>query len=97
MAYGTRESRHGGSIRTFTPDDTKDTIYINACFGGGPYSVIKERIQEKWPGITDDELLFGAEHINTDCIGYDKYDPSDYSDYIVITASKDYFLRMNQK
>lgn len=92
MGYRTRN----GSIRTFTPDDNKDTLYINT-WNGTSLENIREGIQTKWPGIKDNELNFEAEHIQTDCIGYDRYDSSDYTDYLVVRASEEYFVRIKNE
>jgi hypothetical protein len=95
VAHGVRYSGIA-EIRTFRPDDTEDTIYIN----GDNYwdlSEIRGKILEKWPGIEESEISLSAEHVHTDCIGYDKYDPSDYTNYIVIIASKSYFARIKAK
>ena len=76
------------TIRTFRPDDTKKEFYI-------PHSSrpddIYLRAHAKWPGIIDEEITITAEHIQTYCIGYDRYDPSDYTNFLRITASDEYF------
>jgi hypothetical protein len=91
MAHGTRAGSLGHTIRIFSPDDTEDTLYIPS---GICASSIGEKIQAKWPGIKLDEFYFSAEHIQTDCLGYDHYDFMDYTDYIRITARPSYFQRM---
>ena len=31
-----------------------------------------------------DDFVISAEHIHTECLYYDRYDPSDYENFIVI-------------
>jgi len=81
---------------TFWPDDTEDTIYFSS-YGNTSWDFIRGKISEKWPGINDNELTFSAEHIQTHCVGYQRYDPSDYSNFIVVTAQKSYFDRTKKK
>lgn len=78
MGYGKRTPN---GINTYWPDNDEDTIYLR-----GPIELqdILETIQSKWPGCPMNEIEIEAEHINTDCIGFDVYDPSDYTDFIVI-------------
>ena len=85
MGYGTRD----GGIRTFWPDDTDTEIYIAA---GGMFApainlgdLLVERIYEKWEGASLNNIEITAEHIHTDCLGYDLYDPGDYTTFIKIT------------
>lgn len=83
-------------IKTFEPDDTESIMHIADNWGGVELTAVRERIQAKWPGINDDELIFTAEHIQTDCIDYDRYDlydPANYTNYIVIHAYAAYFER----
>lgn len=84
MGYGTRPNRLGGDIRTYWPDDDDNTIYIES--GTCPtLADIQARIDEKWPGASAANIEFGSEEINTDCLGYDMYDPSDWTNFIIIT------------
>ena len=92
MAHGTRE----GGIQTFWPDDTEDTLYIDNGLFESSLEEIWKKIRAKWPGIKMSELSFGAEHIHTNCLGYDLYDSSDYTNFICIKASLEYFKRINQ-
>lgn len=91
MARGTRPGGSGHTITTFTPDDTEDTIYLSEY---SSFLDIYNKTNEKWPGIQLTEVTLHAEHIHTDCLGYDKYDPMDYTNYIVITADSSYFKRI---
>jgi hypothetical protein len=88
MTYATRDNGH---IRTFSPDDTSDTMYIETY--GIDIDEILSKANEKWPGIQNNEITIHAEHIQTDCLGYDQYDVFDYTDFIVVEASAEYIKR----
>ena len=81
MGYGTRAN---GTIKTFTPDNDENTIYLSASILDYTLQEIIELIQEKWPDCSFDDITIEAEHIHTDCLGYDLYDSGDYTDYIII-------------
>lgn len=82
MGYGTRQ-QWGGTIKTFWPDDTDDEMYLT---GSSQHSLaaIIEMCREKWPDTDFNDLLFESESIHTDCLDYNRYDPMDYTDFIVI-------------
>jgi hypothetical protein len=86
MGYGTRDG-----TRTFEPDNADECFYLRSGFS---LQEILEQAQTKWPGISPAELNIKAEHIQTDCLGYDLYDSSDYTNFICITASDSYFERL---
>jgi hypothetical protein len=77
------------SIRTFTPDDGPRIFYIAYT---AKLEQILELAQIKWPGITPSQIDIEPQHIHTDCLGYDRYDPGDYTNYLAITAAEDYQL-----
>lgn len=83
MGYGTRPNRLGGDIRTFWPDDTDTEMYLDAS-QIWTLSEIQARIEEKWPGASNENIIMTAEKIHTDCLGYDLYDASDWTDFIII-------------
>lgn len=74
-------------IRNFTPDTTKDTLYIQASDGYGPtLAELVERAREHFGEAVDlDHLEIEAQHIHTRCLTYDQYDAGDYDDFIVVT------------
>ena len=77
--------RRGTAIRDFEPDNTADVLYLRADAYGTLYDVLKAA-QNKWgPHSGIEKIKIHAEHIHTECLGYDRYDPSDYTDYIVLT------------
>lgn len=75
---------------TFWPDDTHDTLHLTEA----NLETVLERAAEAWPGILPREIAISSEHIQTKCLGYDLYDPSDYTDFILIKADASYFERV---
>ncbi len=69
---------------TFWPDDTDTEMYLSSeCYNNLPF--ILNKIKEKWPKASFEDIEISAEYIHTDCIGYDRYDPSDYTKFLLIT------------
>jgi len=67
----------------FWPDDTDTEMYLNSDMTNNlPY--ILNRIKEKWPKDNLENIEISAEYIHTDCIGYDRYDASDYTKFLLI-------------
>jgi len=85
MGYGIRSGGIGGSIRTFWPDDTDDKMYIQADTVTLTLAHLLDKIQDKWPGASAENITITPEKIHTDCLSYDLYDAGDYTDFIVIT------------
>ena len=85
MGYGTRQSYFGNgnnSIRTYWPDDTDNQFYLTE---GYSLADIIQKAKDKWgPDIDLDDLILNPEHIHTDCLGYDRYEPSDYTNFICV-------------
>jgi hypothetical protein len=84
MGYGTRD----GGIRTFWPDDTDTEMYIPTDFWHGSPPIMADLLQkiyEKWADAALTQIQITSEHIHTDCLGYDLYDPGDYTTFIKIT------------
>lgn len=74
-----------GRIKEFWPDNDDKTMYLT-----GEYSLacILELIKEKWGEEVDmDKIHINSEYIHTNALGYDRYDPSDYTEFTVITKS----------
>jgi hypothetical protein len=89
MAHGTRPGTLGHTIRTYRPDDGPRIFYVETS---ETLDRIFELAEEKWPGIKLNQIRIEAEHIQTDCLGYDRYDSGDYTNYLSITATEDYKL-----
>lgn len=67
----------------FTPDDTDTKMYIS----GETYVTLQEildKAKEKWPDAKPEQIMIDPQHIHTHALGYDRYDPSDYTNYIVL-------------
>jgi hypothetical protein len=78
-----RTTRPGTSITDFQPDDTDTKMYLNSTIHYHLQQLL-EMIKEKWPAADLDKIVIGAEHIHTECLGYDRYDPGDYTNFILI-------------
>lgn len=79
--------RHG-RIKTFWPDDTDDRIHLesdhNLCL-----ETIIEKVKTKWgDDISLSDINITSSFIHTDCLYYDGYDPSDYTNFIIIDYNK---------
>lgn len=83
MGYSTRQGLWGGTIKTYWPDDTEDTMYLTSNSQHSLAAIINV-CKEKWPDTDFNDLLFESEKIHTDCLDYDLYDSSDYTDFIII-------------
>ena len=75
--------RNKGQIKDFWPDDDANTMY--RLSGNDSLQEIIELAQEKWPGSSLEDITVSAEKIHTSCLTYDLYDPSDYTDFVIIT------------
>ena len=75
--------KHG--VKGFFPDDDADTMWVSRA---KPLSEIITMIEEKWPGVTLDQIWIECEYVQTSHIGYDLYDPTDYDTYIVVRRLK---------
>ena len=78
-----RYTRPGTQITDFRPDDTDTEMYIPSAFGTS-LSELLERAKVKWPTATLDNIEITSEKIHTECLGYDRYDAGDYTDYIIL-------------
>lgn len=77
------EKQHLTTIRCFEPDDDDNTMHLQ---GAQSLSEIIDAARAKWgEGISLDDISITPEHIHTRCLGYDKYDPADWTDFLVVT------------
>lgn len=81
MGYTTRP---GTQIRDYWPDNTDTKIYIHCDTAAPTLAEILQEIEEKWPGSSAENIRISAEKIHTHCLGYDLYDPMDYTNFLVI-------------
>lgn len=79
MGYSTRSC---GNIRTFWPDDTENSFYIESS---ASIQDILDRARRTWPQADLNNIRIEAQHIHTDCLGYDQYDSSDYTNFLCIS------------
>ncbi len=86
MGYTTRTHRHG-ETKHFWPDDNEHEFWLKSDMQPS-LAMILNMAKEKWPGIDPNDILIEAEKIHTDCIGYDLYDPGDYTNFIRISQSQ---------
>lgn len=88
MGYYTRSGRypHSEGIRCYEPDSTETEFYSNAEFGPTLKDALEAAAEHFKCSIQDliEDADIYAEHIHTDCLGYDCYDSSDYTNYIRI-------------
>ena len=75
-------------IEYFEPDNDENTLYVKCGYNSWSIQEVLQLIQEHFnvnqeSAILDFEIT--AEYIHTDCIGYDSYDPGDYTNYLCIT------------
>lgn len=83
MGYTTRNN---GQITDFWPDDDDSTLWIE---DGATLFEIQDRIHEKWgENMTSLEFRFTSEYVHTQCLGYDRYDPTDYTRFLRISLVK---------
>ena len=78
--------RNGGNIKDYWPDDDESTIYRASC--SDTLQEIMDMAKEKWPEASLEDIEISSEKIHTSCLTYDCYDPSDYTDFIVIKNTK---------
>lgn len=85
--------RAGTEITDFWPDDSDTEIYLEDSIT--TLQDIIDKAQEKWPTMPFSEVQINPKKIHTHCLYYDRYDPSDHTDFIVLTcdneAVKEYF------
>ncbi len=79
MGYSTRNN---GQIKDFWPDDDESTMYFS---NDETLEDIFDKACEKWPGILMEELKISSEYIHTSCLTYDRYDPSDWTNFLRIS------------
>ena len=75
-------------ITSFTPDNTADALFI-PCYGPVDMSELIEEAKKHFgERFVLSNMRIEPRHIHTNCIGYDVYDPGDYTHYLVITIAE---------
>ena len=79
---------YNGHLKGFTPDDGPDHFYIDADTAPSLNEIIL-RAEEKWGlEFNDSNITIEAEHINTRCLGYGRYDPGDHDNFLKISITR---------
>jgi len=79
------EYKAANGTRSFEPDDTATEFYMAGNYSATPLSYILEKARDKWGADIDiDQICIEPEYIHTACLGYDCYDPGDYTNYLRI-------------
>jgi len=79
--------RNNGCIKDYWPDNTDTVIYLNAA-DDYDLAAIMQVIKNNWPDATPEDIRITSEYIHTECLTYDSYDSSDYTNFIVLTYRK---------
>lgn len=75
---------HSDNIRCFTPDNTPTRLYIEGGYGISLDEILDRARDHFGRQVTIEDLELSAEHIHTRCLGFDAYDPTDWTDYLII-------------
>lgn len=70
------------------PVETENDMWINGHHTSYPLQEILDKIQEKWPGISLDDVEIQPYHHHELAIHYDLHDPSDYTTYLYISKKE---------
>ncbi|GEM_PF-4170224 len=77
-------------------ESSKDELYIQGN-DHTDFEDLWQKAQKKWPGIKMEELEIAPEYVHTHHLNYDRYDPSDYTNFLRLTAKPSYFQRMGER
>lgn len=79
------EYRDTRNIKHYEPDNSDNTLYIRTSDTRNiTMDELLEKIQNHFGDVSMSNLAISSEYIHTRCITYDKYDPGDYDNFIVI-------------
>lgn len=76
------------AANSYTPVNDENTLFISANDVAVDFDEIRDQINahfgrfHKKAELAD--FTFEAQHIHTECLGYDRYDPGDWTNYLVI-------------
>ena len=71
----------GGQV-DHIPEDTEKEMWIENN-GGLTMQGMVYRCNQKWPGVSLEDINIKPVHHHEYCVYYDLHDPSDYVDYLV--------------
>ncbi len=75
----------GTEIENYIPDNDENTLFVESGFTYGTIDNLLDSIKEHFgEDVKLSDLHITAEHIHTSCLGYDRYDPGDYTNYIKV-------------
>lgn len=74
--------RFGTNIQCFQPDDDANNLWLQYDIEL-PYLLSQIR-QHFGEDAKLEDFCIAPEYIHTDCLGYDRYDPGDYTNYLHI-------------
>lgn len=70
------------------PKDTSTTIYLSSSMNYSMLDILDKIYEHFGPTIGLGNIIISAEHMQISCFGYDRYDSTDYMDFIVITLAE---------
>lgn len=70
--------------RFYTPDNDENTLYIQSEPKWSFSQILEEIKLHFGEDSTFEQFKISSEKIHTDYLGYDCYDSSDYTDYLII-------------
>lgn len=74
------------SIKDYWPDNDENTLYLSgSCTLSDVLNAAKEHFGDRYD---EDFITIEAEHIHTSCLTYDLYDPSDFTDFIIVSLDE---------
>lgn len=76
------EDDHG--IRCFAPDDTETKVHIANYMGATLQELLEVARSSFGEDVSLSDISITSEHIHTRCLGFDAYDPDDWTDYLVL-------------
>lgn len=69
-------------VNCFSPDNTDTSFYV--AYSASVADILAQA-QKKWgDDLSLDDLFIHSENVHTNALGYDLYDPSDYTEYLCI-------------
>lgn len=88
MGYTTIK-HSGGSYQNFWPDNDENTLYIEAHYRGIEFEQIIESIKAHFGENSKlEDFTIEAEHVHTECLGYDSYCSGDHTNFLCIQKIK---------
>jgi len=79
----------GGCYQNYWPDNDKNNLYIEAHHRGIDFELVIESIKSHFGEDAKlEEFTIEAEYIHTNCLWYDCYDSSDYTNFLHIERIK---------